>query len=150
MVEIRFPHQEVERLVATAVAPYPASVYAMLRHAKEVLELEPAIVDWWQRLEMHGELPPENYDLVQGLVTRAIRRDLDAEAARAFFREVDERCEAYCEPWRMGESRLISNAHPKTGQVGTMQHRRAYLHEHRGGVANGKLVKRWPAEELEA
>jgi hypothetical protein len=149
VVEIRFPHQEVERHVATAVAPYPASVYAMLRHANEILELDPTILEWLQRLEDEGELPPENYDLVQGLVTRTIRRELDAEAARAFFREVDERCEAYREPCRMGESRLISNAHPETGQVGTMQHRRADLHEHRGGVANGKLVKRWPAEELE-
>jgi hypothetical protein len=96
-----------------------------------------------------GELPPDRFDNIQGLVTRMIRKELDAEAARAFFRVVDERSAAFRDPWQMGESRLISNNHPEHGQRVTMQHRRAYLAEHTGGVSNGKLVKRWTAEDLD-
>lgn len=148
VVEIRMPHQEVGRQVATAIAPFPATVYAMLRHGSELLRPDAEITPWRERLGAHGKLPADKLELVQGLVTRAVRRELAAEDARDFFREVDKLACAYCEPWEMGESRLICNTHPKTGQLGTVQHRRAYQVEHTGGVANGKLVKRWPAEEL--
>ena len=149
VVEIRFPHQEVGRGVATAVAPFPDSVFAMLRLWSQRLGADEEIRPWHDRLERDGSIPADSHDLVQGLVTRALRRHLSAEQAREFFRQVDEEIGAYRETWQMGESRLICNAHPRTGQVGTMQHRRAYLSEHRGGVANGTLVKRWPAEELD-
>jgi hypothetical protein len=73
-----------------------------------------------------------------------VRKKLNAEGARAYFRQVDAAANAYFEPWALGESRIIANAN---GGV-TMQHRRAYQRLHAGGVANGHLVKRWPNEEL--
>ncbi len=148
VVEIRFPHQEVPRHIATAVAPFAASVYAMLRLAPAVLTLNPTLQGWHDALERDGQLEHDDLDTIQGLVTRSLRRDLAPEAARAFFRDVDREAGAYCGPWRAGESRLICNRHAASGARGTMQHRRAYQTEHTGGVATGKLVKRWPAEEL--
>jgi len=146
-VEIRYPHQEVGRQIATAVSPFRATVYAMLRQARACLRSED-LLPWRERLDSAGELPEEELDTLQGLLTRAVRRELSAEAGREFFRGVDEFTNAYREPWQMGESRLICNAHPRSGPLRTMQHRRAYLKPHTGGVVNGKLVKRWPAEEL--
>ncbi len=148
VVEIRCPYQAVPRRVATAVAPFEATVRAMVSHSAAHLSAEAGLRPWRQRLEAGASLDAHALDQVQGLVTRGIRRELSAEAARAFFREVDALVGAYREPWEMGESRLISNAHPSSGPAGTMQHRRAHLTPHRGGVANGELVKRWPAEEL--
>ncbi len=148
VVEIRCPYQAVPRRVATAVAPFEATVRAMVSHSTAHLSADAGLRPWRERLEGATPLDAHALDQVQGLVTHGIRRELDAEAARAFFREIDTLVGAYREPWEMGESRLISNAHPTTGAAGTMQHRRAHLTPHRGGVANGELVKRWPAEEL--
>jgi hypothetical protein len=86
----------------------------------------------------------EALDHLQGLITRTVRRKLDAEGARAYFRAVDRAADAYFEPWQLGESRFIANANAGV----TMQHRRAYQNVHSGGVANGHLVKRWTNEEL--
>jgi len=83
-------------------------------------------------------------DQLQGLITRTVRKKLNAEGARAYFRQVDVAAHAYFEPWALGESRIIANANSGV----TMQHRRAYQAPHTGGVANGHLVKRWPNEEL--
>jgi hypothetical protein len=83
-------------------------------------------------------------DQLQGLITRTVRKKLNAEGARAYFRQVDVAANAYFEPWALGESRIIANANDGV----TMQHRRAYQSLHAGGVANGHLVKRWPNEEL--
>jgi hypothetical protein len=141
IVEIRCPYQEVARSIATAIAPFPEVVHAMLCElpssvcAGELGALRTAILagaacDW---------------DAVQGTVNRAVRRGLSAEDQRAYLRQVDVRVGAYREPWEMGESRFIANENP----VRTMQHRRAYL-EVPGSRANGKLVKRWPAEQLAA
>jgi hypothetical protein len=145
VVEIRCPYQTVGRSIATAVAPFPETLYAMLR------ELPPALRDaeltaWHAALEADGSLPADQWDLAQGAINRTVRRELAAEAARAFFRAVDLRVGAYREPWTMGESRFIANANPGR----TLQHRRAYLEVHSGGRPNGKLVKRWPAEEQPA
>jgi hypothetical protein len=142
VVEIRCPYQSTPRHIATAIAPFPATVHAMLH------ELPPALVDaelapWHARVLAGEPLPLETCDLVQGLLNRTLRRELDAESARAFFRAVDLRAGAYREPWDFGESRFIANRNPGR----TMQHRRAYLEVHSGGQANGHLVKRWPAEE---
>ncbi len=144
VVEIRCPHQEIERRIATAVAPFPATVYAMLRVLPVSVASLPDIATHVARLHHDGELPRADWDTVQGLVTRAIRRELTAESARAYFREVDGAAGAHREPWSMGESRLIANSNAGL----TMQHRRAYLEPHTGGRPSGRLVKRWPAEEL--
>lgn len=144
MVEIRCPHQSVARSIATAVAPFPATVYAMLRALPTSLHDNPELSPWCARLAADGELPPQELELVQGMVTRAVRRSLCAADARAYFREVDRGCDAYDEPWQMGESRFIANANiPRT-----MQHRRAYGASHAVLGPSGSLLKRWPAEEL--
>jgi hypothetical protein len=148
VVEIRCPHQSVARTIVTAVAPFPATVYAMLRELPTSLRDNAELLPWCERLGEHpgaGDgLGHAELDHVQGLVTRAVRRGLSATDARAYFREVDRRCEAYDEPWQMGESRFIANASTPR----TMQHRRAYLMSHAEHGPNGKLLKRWPAEEL--
>ncbi len=144
VVEIRCPHQEIERRVATAVAPFPATVYAMLRCVPPAVAALPELANFVAALRTDGTLEQAAWDLVQGRVTRAIRREMSAESARAYFRDVDAEAGAYREPWTMGESRLIANANAGT----TMQHRRAYLDPHTGGKPSGRLVKRWPAEEL--
>lgn len=144
VVEIRCPHQAIERRVATAVAPFPDTVYAMIRALPASIAGLPEIAEHRARLATEGGLPRETWDTVQGLVTRAVRRELAAESARAYFRDVDALVRAYRAPWRMGESRLIANANAGV----TMQHRRAYLEPHEGGRPSGHLVKRWPAEVL--
>ena len=93
--------------------------------------------------ERFGDADGDLADHAQGLINRALRRGLSAEAARAFFREVDVAAGAYREPWTLGERRFIANA----GGPRTMQHRRAYLVPV-GSQPNGSLVKRWPVEEL--
>lgn len=144
VVEIRCPHQTVERHTATAIAPFPEVLYAQL------LELPNALPDvlgddelapHHRALRTDGALPADQWDVIQGLVNRAVRRGLGPEPARAYLRAVDERIGAYREPWTMGESRFIANANPHK----TYQHRRAYLEPHTGGRPNGRLVKRWPA-----
>lgn len=145
IVEIRCPHQEVQRTVATAVAPFPQTVYAMLRCAPASVRAQPEIAEVAARLHTDGALPFTEQDVAQGRVIRAIRRELDAESARAWLRDVDVEAGAHREPWAHGESRLIANNNTGT----TMQHRRAYLGPHTGGTPQGHLVKRWPAEVLE-
>ncbi len=142
VVEIRCPYQAVGRSIATAVAPFPETLHAMLLELPAELR-DAELAAWHAALLADGSLPAAQWDPVQGALNRTVRRELNAEAARAYFRAVDLRAGAYREPWSMGESRFIANANPGR----TMQHRRAYLEVHSGGVANGKLVKRWPAEE---
>jgi hypothetical protein len=139
-VEIRCPYQNVTRSVATAVAPHREVVAAMLRMLPDELAGSQAIIDCAALAEGKDAL----LDQLQGLITRSVRRSLDAEAAREYFRQVDLAANAYFEPWQLGESRLIANANAGI----TMQHRRAYQQVNRVGVANGNLLKRWPNEEL--
>ncbi len=138
VVEIRCPHQPTERHTRTAIAPFPATVIAMLDELPPRLRerVEWNAVDAWS---------PAQWDLAQGVLNRMIRRELGTDEARAYFCAVDVRVGAYREPWALGESRLIANENPGR----TMQHRRAYL-EPPDGRANGRLLKRWPAEELDA
>lgn len=144
LVEIRCPYQTVARSVATAVAPHHAVVRAMLEVLPPELN-DPAVFGPWRERLAAAPWPSDaELDSLQGLLNRTIRRKLPAEAARAYFRDVDAAADAYVAPWAMGESRLIANANAGT----TMQHRRAYQTENRAGVANGSLVKRWPNEEL--
>ena len=146
-VEIRCPIQPVTRSVATAVAPHRAVVAAMLQTLPGDLAHSEALAGWSARLAGDAGvmcLTDAELDQLQGLITRTVRRKLDAEGARAYFRQVDRAADAYFEPWQLGESRLIANANSGL----TMQHRRAYQEINRVGVANGHLVKRWPNEEL--
>lgn len=142
VVEIRFPQQATERRVATAIAPFPATVRAMLRCLPPGIAALPDLARGREDAEANAD--GLDWDTLQGLVTRAVRRELSAEAARAYFRDVDAEAGAYRAAWRWGESRFIANSNG----VRTMQHRRAYLEPHTGNVPSGHLVKRWPAEEL--
>ncbi len=154
IVEIRCPIQPQTRGIATAVAPHHAVVAAMVQVLPAELAATPALAAALAAAPaLQGRdltptaadrLSDAELDQLQGLITRTVRRKLDAEGARAYFRAVDRAADAYFEPWSLGESRLIANANAAV----TMQHRRAYQEVHAGGVANGHLVKRWPHEEL--
>ena len=138
VLEIRCPYQDVARHTATAVAPFPEVVVAMLvalpRH------LRTGELAAWHAEALRGG-PVDDWDTVQGALNRAIRRAMDAESQRSYLRDVDDEVKAYRAPWEMGESRFIANAN--AGK--TLQHRRAYLTVHTGFVPNGRLLKRWPA-----
>ncbi|MCV2371065.1 hypothetical protein [Roseateles oligotrophus] len=144
-VEIRCPIQPQTRGVATAVAPHHAVVAAMVQVLPAELAAAPALAAQDLSPAALTQMNDAALDQLQGLITRSVRKKLNAEGARAYFRQVDLAADAYFEPWQLGESRIIANAN-NTGV--TMQHRRAYQTPHTGGVANGHLVKRWPNEEL--
>ena len=148
LVEIRCPFQTTERTVATAAAPHHAVVRAMLALLPPELADAAVFGRWQERLAQSAPPSDREWDVLQGLINRTLRRKLSAEAARAYFRAVDHAADAYVVPWAMGESRLIANASPSGTGGATLQHRRAYLQPNRVGVANGSLVKRWPNEEL--
>ena len=147
-VEIRCPIQPQTRGVATAVAPHHDVVKAMVQVLAAELPAELAKIAALATQDMSPEaLAQMDYaalDHLQGLITRTVRKKLNAEGARSYFRQVDAAANAYFEPWALGESRFIANANSGI----TMQHRRAYQAPHTGGVANGHLVKRWTNEEL--
>ena len=143
-VEIRCPIQPQSRSVATAVAPHRDVVKAMVQVLPAELAATSALATQDMRPEALEHMDDASLDLLQGLITRTVRKKLNAEGARSYFRQVDAAANAYFEPWALGESRFIANANRGT----TMQHRRAYQAPHTGGVANGHLVKRWTNEEL--
>jgi hypothetical protein len=142
LVEIRCPIQPQTRGVATAVAPHHDVVKAMVQVLPADLADMPALAG--QDMDTVGQMDNAALDQLQGLITRSVRKKLSAEGARSYFRQVDAAANAYFEPWALGESRFIANANRGV----TLQHRRAYQTAHRGGVANGHLVKRWTNEEL--
>ena len=143
-VEIRCPIQPQTRGVATAVAPHRDVVKAMVQVLPAELASSAALASQDMSEDALSRMDDAALDQLQGLITRTVRKKLNAEGARAYFRQVDNAANAYFEPWALGESRIIAN-----GNSGiTMQHRRAYQAPHTGGVANGHLVKRWPNEEL--
>lgn len=147
VVEIRMPHQEVGRDIVTAVAPFAQVVRAMVQALPKrcIDDLEIA-THWHAFAGSPVDYPAcEHWDTIQGQVTRQVRRHLDAESARAYFRDVDALAGAYDSPWLMGESRLMLNASPDLRQ--TMQHRRAYQKPRHLCAPSGSLVKRWTAEE---
>jgi hypothetical protein len=143
-VEIRCPIQPQTRGVATAVAPHRDVVKAMVQVLPAELAAAPALAEMDMSLATIGQMDDAALDHLQGLITRTVRKKLNAEGARSYFRQVDAAANAYFEPWALGESRFIANANGRL----TMQHRRAYQAPHTGGVANGHLVKRWTNEEL--
>lgn len=143
-VEIRCPIQPQTRGVATAVAPHHDVVKAMVQMLPAELATTSALAGQDMSPEALDHMDYAALDQLQGLITRTVRKKLNAEGARAYFRQVDAAANAYFEPWALGESRFIANANSGV----TMQHRRAYQAPHTGGVANGHLVKRWTNEEL--
>lgn len=143
-VEIRCPIQPQTRGVATAVAPHRAVVKAMAQVLPAELATTAALATQDMSIEALSQMDDAALDHLQGLITRTVRKKLNAEGARSYFRQVDVAANAYFEPWALGESRFIANANSGI----TMQHRRAYQAPHTGGVANGHLVKRWTNEEL--
>ena len=143
VVEIRCPYQDYTREVATAVAPFLAVVPAMLQAMPRAMAQRELPAEVQGRLTRGEITDPTELDGLQGIMTRAIRRSLGTEDARACLREVDRLAGAYFAPWQQGESRLIANANDGT----TLQHRRAYQEVHRGGQATGHLLKRWTSEE---
>lgn len=149
-VEIRCPIQPQTRGVATAVAPHRAVVQAMVQVLPAELAASTALAGQNMSAAAVHQMDDAALDQLQGLITRTVRKKLNAEGARAYFRQVDIAANAYFEPWALGESRIIANANSGTSPNSgiTMQHRRAYQAPHTGGVANGHLVKRWPNEEL--
>jgi hypothetical protein len=143
-VEIRCPIQPKTRGVATAVAPHRDVVQAMVQVLPAELVATPALAGIDMSPATISDMDDAALDHLQGLITRTVRKKLNAEGARSYFRQVDAAANAYFEPWALGESRFIANANSRL----TMQHRRAYQAPHTGGVANGHLVKRWTNEEL--
>ena len=143
-VEIRCPIQPQTRGVATAIAPHHDVVKAMVQMLPAELAASPALAGQDMALASISQMDYAALDHLQGLITRTVRKKLNAEGARSYFRQVDVAANAYFEPWALGESRFIANANSGV----TMQHRRAYQAPHTGGVANGHLVKRWTNEEL--
>jgi len=147
VVEIRLPHQPIKRDVATAIAPFADVIKAMLNCLPEHLRVEAEIAAAVDSFSGNpAERPPvSQWDKIQGRMTRLVRREMDAESCRSFFRDVDAAAGAYVVPWEMGESRLmLNNAEDLTK---TMQHRRSYQKIREQNEQNGSLVKRWTAEE---
>jgi hypothetical protein len=148
VVEIRCPYQDVSRNVATAIAPFPDVIRAMLEALPEGMLNHEGMRDYREAFTKSpsSKVPPtDEWDAIQGKVTRLVRKEMDAEACRAYFRSVDELAGAYAFPWEMGESRLMLNSSDDLAQ--TMQHRRAYQKPRGLAEQNGSLVKRWTAEE---
>ena len=140
VVEIRLPYQEIDRQVATAIAPFPDVIRAMRMALPVRLKSDCGLDGIPDKLS-----PPDDWDKIQGRITRLVRREMDAESCRAYFRDVDQIAEAFDFPWEMGESRLMLNSHVDLTQ--TMQHRRAHQKPRQSNEQNGSLVKRWTAEE---
>ena len=151
VVEIRLPQQDVGREVATAIAPFGDIVRAMLTALPENLksssgldsQITDALVAFSQAPDQWPD--PSHWDKIQGRITRLVRREMDAEGSRAWFRQVDELAEAYVLPWEMRESRLMLNNHADLSR--TFQHRRSMQKPKSEISQNGSLVKRWTAEE---
>lgn len=147
VVEIRLPHQEIARQVATAIAPFPDVIRSMLMALPKRLQSAADIARCWALFSGSiNDLPPiDSWDKIQGRVTRLVRREMDAQSCRAYFRDVDQIAGSYDLPWEMGESRLMANNLDDLTK--TMQHRRAYQRPRETNEENGSLVKRWTAEE---
>jgi len=147
VVEIRMPHQLINRNIATAIAPFRSVVAAMLRSLPQEMLTHGELESTLHQFSCSPSEQPlvDTWDQIQGRITRLVRRELDAESCRVFFRQVDDEANAYVEPWEMGESRLICNNHKNLAE--TMQHRRSYQAPRMSAEANGSLVKRWTAEE---
>jgi len=147
VVEIRLPHQPIKRDVATAIAPFGDVIRAQLLCLPEHLRNDLDVASAFESFsgDVAARPPVEGWDKIQGRVTRLVRREMDAESCRSYFRDVDAAAGAYVVPWEMGESRLMLN---NCGDLTkTLQHRRSYQKIREQNEQNGSLVKRWTAEE---
>ena len=144
--EIRLPMTSLDRSVATAVAPFGDVVCAQLQALPERLLCEESILEYYHAFQNNTPPPVNEWDRIQGRVTRLVRREMDAESARDYFRHVDRLAHAFDLPWQIGESRLMLN--DDADLTKTMQHRRAYHRRKTQNEVNGSLVKRWTAEEI--
>lgn len=142
VVEIRCPDQRWVRTMGTPVAAFPQVVETMLLLMSPVLRYSAGLEAQHDAIAA-GNREGVDWERLQGELNRVLRQ-IDAEDARTFFCEVDAATLGYCEPWTLGESRFIANRND--GQ--TAQHRRACLVPHVPGTPNGRLIKRWPNEEL--
>ncbi|BAM03357.1 hypothetical protein [Phycisphaera mikurensis] len=143
--EIRLPWGSRPRRATTAVARFGDVVRAQLVALPERM-VDDEVAGWRHAFAEHATRPPaEQWDTIQGRVTRRVRKELDAQRARAWFAEVDRLADAYLLPWEPGESRLMLNGHADLTR--TMQHRRAEPAVREAGSATASLVKRWTAEE---
>ena len=147
VVEIRMPYQLVARNVHTAVARFPDVVKSQLVALPERLRKTQELSEFHRSFSGSPDSypPVDQWDKIQGRITRLVRREMDAESCRSYFREVDSLAGAYVLPWEMGESRLMVNNADDLAT--TMQHRRAYQKPKTANEQNGSLVKRWTAEE---
>ena len=143
--EIRLPWGSRPRRATTAVARFGDVVRAQLAALPERM-VDDEVAAWRTAFRDGGQRPPaREWDVIQGRVTRRVRKEMDAAGARAWFAEVDRLADAYLLPWEPGESRLMLNDHPDLTR--TMQHRRAEPAVREAGSATASLVKRWTAEE---
>lgn len=147
VVEIRFPYQDVARNIATAIAPFPAVIQAMVMALPDSAFKDEELANYRDLFSgVASDFPAaDTWDQIQGKITRLVRKEMDAEACRAYFRKVDHLADAYVLTWEMGESRLMLNSFEDLTQ--TMQHRRSYQKPREMTEQNGSLVKRWTAEE---
>jgi len=147
VVEIRLPYQPIERNVHTAIAWLPDVIKAQLMALPSRFGRNPEFVEQLNSFSGSADDFPavETWDQIQGRITRLVRKEMDAESCRAYFREVDKLAGAYVVPWEMGESRLMINNAADLAK--TTQHRRAFQKPKKANEQNGSLVKRWTAEE---
>lgn len=140
VVEIRCPGQARARSMGTSVVRYPDVVGVMLDLLPAAYRAEHGLAAVYAARDDDPDTLPD-WDVIQGRVNRVLRQ-LDADDARAFLQDVDRAAGAYREPWTLHESRFIANdgAH-------TLQHRRACPSPRVRGTPNGRLLKRWPAEQ---
>ncbi len=147
VVEIRLPFQAIARNIHTAVARFPEVIKSQLMALPDRLRRTEGIGEFCESFvgPAHDFPPVDQWDKIQGRITRLVRREMDAESCRSYFREVDSMAGAYVLPWEMGESRLMINNADDLAL--TMQHRRAFQKPKEANEQNGSLVKRWTAEE---
>ena len=94
-VEIRCPIQPQTRGVATAIAPHHDVVKAMVQILPAELAATVALAGLDMRPETIAHMDYAALDQLQGLLTRTVRKKLNAEGARSYFREVDVAANAY-------------------------------------------------------
>lgn len=146
--EIRLPWGAQPRRATTAVARFGDVVRAQLAALPDRM-VDHEVAAWREAFaDAATEPPADEWDTIQGRVTRRVRKELDAAGARAWFAQVDRLAGAYLLPWEAGESRLMVNHHADLTR--TMQHRRAEPSVREAGSATAALVKRWTAEEYGA
>ena len=68
------------------------------------LAASPALAGTDMRLDANTPMDDAALDHLQGLITRTVRKKLNAEGARSYFRQVDAAANAYFGPWAKAAS----------------------------------------------